>query len=180
MTERKTRSGRRPILLIIALQGLCAVFFVGNDLVSRLGVSILPTYPILYDLIDIGAGLGLGLGIIVGAVILFRSLKEQRRAEEDLYRARADFGMHLSERFERWGLTPAETDVAIFAIKGLRLQEIAELRRTSEGTVKAQANAIYRKAGVNVRSQLLSLFIEDMMVDGLVQAQAAGPLRQVA
>jgi hypothetical protein len=32
--------------------------------------------------------------------------------------------------------------------------EIAALRSTSEGTVKAQTNAIYRKAGVTGRSQL--------------------------
>jgi len=37
------------------------------------------------------------------------------------------------------------------------------LRSTSEGTVKAQTNAIYRKAGVTGRPQLLSLFIEDLM-----------------
>jgi DNA-binding NarL/FixJ family response regulator len=41
--------------------------------------------------------------------------------------------------------------------------EIATLRNTSEGTVKAQTNAIYRKAGVTGRPQLLSLFIEDLM-----------------
>jgi DNA-binding CsgD family transcriptional regulator len=53
--------------------------------------------------------------------------------------------------------------VALFAIKGLSTQEIAVLRATSEGTVKAQTNAIYRKAGVSGRSQLLSVFIEDLM-----------------
>jgi DNA-binding CsgD family transcriptional regulator len=42
-------------------------------------------------------------------------------------------------------------------------QEIAELRQTSEGTVKAQTNAIYRKAGVSGRPQLLSLFIDELM-----------------
>jgi hypothetical protein len=31
--------------------------------------------------------------------------------------------------------------------------------------VKAQTNAIYRKAGVTGRSQLLSLFIDDLMSD---------------
>jgi hypothetical protein len=31
--------------------------------------------------------------------------------------------------------------------------------------VKAQTNAIYRKAGVTGRSQLLSLFIDEMMRD---------------
>jgi DNA-binding NarL/FixJ family response regulator len=39
------------------------------------------------------------------------------------------------------------------------------LRQTSEGTVKAQTNAIYRKAEVSGRSQLLSLFIDDLMRD---------------
>jgi DNA-binding NarL/FixJ family response regulator len=43
--------------------------------------------------------------------------------------------------------------------------EIAGLRATSEGTIKAQTNAIYRKAGVTGRPQLLSLFIEDLMRD---------------
>jgi DNA-binding CsgD family transcriptional regulator len=43
--------------------------------------------------------------------------------------------------------------------------EIGSLRATSEGTIKAQTNAIYRKAGVSGRSQLLSLFIEDLMRD---------------
>jgi hypothetical protein len=56
--------------------------------------------------------------------------------------------------------------VALFAIKGLSTQEIAALRATSEGTVKAQTNAIYRKAGVNGRPQLLSLFIEDLLDAG--------------
>ena len=69
----------------------------------------------------------------------------------------------MEERFIEWGLTPAERDVALFAIKGMSTQEIAALRSTSEGTVKAQTNAIYRKAGVTGRPQLLSLFIDDLM-----------------
>jgi DNA-binding CsgD family transcriptional regulator len=76
-------------------------------------------------------------------------------------------------RFRDWGLTSAERDVALFAIKGLSTQEIASLRGTAEGTVKAQTNAIYRKAGVNGRPQLLSLFIEDLMDDEVLPAPAA-------
>ena len=53
--------------------------------------------------------------------------------------------------------------MALFAIKGLNVQDIARLRETSEGTVKAQTAAIYRKAEVTGRPQLLSLFIEDLM-----------------
>ena len=57
----------------------------------------------------------------------------------------------MAERFDDWALTPAERDVALFALKGLSLAEIARLRSTSQGTVKAQTNAIYRKAGVTGR-----------------------------
>ena len=69
----------------------------------------------------------------------------------------------LEERFAAWELTPAERDVALFAIKGMSTQEIAALREVSEGTIKAQTNAIYRKADVSGRTQLLSLFIDDLM-----------------
>ena len=53
--------------------------------------------------------------------------------------------------------------------------EIGVLRQTSEGTVKAQTNAIYRKAGVTGRPQLLSVFIEDLMRDDMVPRMVAQP-----
>ncbi|MEM9269998.1 MAG: LuxR C-terminal-related transcriptional regulator, partial [Pseudomonadota bacterium] len=64
---------------------------------------------------------------------------------------------------------------------GLSNAEIAALRNTSEGTVKAQGNAIYRKAGVTGRPQLLSLFLEDLLDDALpTQGLLADPLPQNA
>ena len=50
------------------------------------------------------------------------------------------------------------------------IAKIAELRNTREGTVKAQLNAIYRKAGVSGRPQLISIFIEELMGERLVAA----------
>ena len=77
----------------------------------------------------------------------------------------------LQERMEEWALTPAERDVALFAIKGMSTAEIAVLRNVSEGTVKAQTAAIYRKAGVTGRPQLLSLFIDELLdADAYVSA----------
>jgi DNA-binding CsgD family transcriptional regulator len=81
----------------------------------------------------------------------------------------------LEERFAEWALSPAERDVALFAIKGMSTAEIGSLRNTSEGTVKAQTNAIYRKAGVTGRPQLLSVFIEDLMRDDSATRLAAEP-----
>jgi len=94
-------------------------------------------------------------------------MRLQAAAEESLRLASGAFMEVLDERFAEWGLTPSERDVALFAIKGMSTGEIAALRSTSEGTVKAQTNAIYRKAGVSGRPQLLSLFIEELLGDGL-------------
>ena len=154
-----------PIIAIFLVQALCAFFFVSDILGSVLGLQTAPLSWETRELLEIGAAIGLILGVIIGALMLQRALRDRHRAEEQLRRASAAFMDLLEERFGEWGLTPSERDVALFAIKGMSTSEIATLRSTSEGTVKAQTNAIYRKAGVTGRPQLLSLFIEDLMRD---------------
>ncbi len=125
-------------------------------------------------MLEIGAALGLVLGSVLGGVALFRSQIRTRRIEDQLRAASGAFADLLEERFLDWGLTPAERDVAWFAVKGMSTQEIAGLRNTSEGTVKAQSNAIYRKAGVSGRYQLLSSFVDELMAEASVISDARG------
>lgn len=155
--------GPRTVALILAIQVICATFFVWQIVSSLLGLPAEPIDWQLYELIEIGAALGLLLGLLLGAIALRQARRRTARAEGALRAASGAFMDVLEEHFDEWGLTPAERDVALFAIKGMSSQEIAGLRETSEGTVKAQTNAIYRKAGVTGRPQLLSLFIEDLV-----------------
>lgn len=161
------------IALIVFIQGGCALFFVTNILLSVFGLSFRPIPWAWREYLEIGAAVGLTIGTVLGTLVLYRTLKGWNHANAQLRRTRSVFTDHLAERFDLWGLTPAEADVAIFAIKGLKTREIAQLRQTSEGTVKAQSNAIYRKAGVSGRTQLLSVFIEDLMADGPVDLPQA-------
>lgn len=158
-------TGRITLLAIFAVQALCAFFFVSDILSSVFGLRSKPVSWEVRELLEIGASLGLILGLVQGGLALRESFRQRRLAEERFRRASSAFMDLLAERFAAWTLTPAERDVALFAIKGMTTAEIAQLRHTSEGTVKAQTNAIYRKAGVSGRSQLLSLFIEDLMVN---------------
>jgi DNA-binding CsgD family transcriptional regulator len=168
---------RQRILIgaIFVVQAVCAVFFVSDILSSILGLRTTPISWQTRELIEIGAALGLILGLILGAFALSRTLRQRNMAEERLRRASGAFMDMLEERFAEWGLTSAERDVALFAIKGMSTAEIATLRSTSEGTVKAQTNAIYRKAGVTGRPQLLSLFIEDLIDDSVVARHETPP-----
>jgi len=156
-------TSRAVVIGVVFLQLICAIFLVSEIAISVIGLPISPIDWQLYEFVQIGAALGLLLGVVVGAVVLRRIRRRTERAETALRAASGAFMEVLEERFLLWGLTPAERDVALFAMKGLTTQEIASLRNTSEGTVKAQTNAIYRKADVGGRPQLLSVFIDELM-----------------
>ena len=149
--------------VLLLLQAGCAMVFMGDILLSAIGFYPAPLPWGTRELLEMGAGLGLLLGLVLGTLLVVRAVRDLRRAEARLEKASAAFVDLLNARFDQWGLTAAERDVALFAIKGLSVQEMARLRETSEGTIKAQTASIYRKSGVTGRPQLLSLFIEDLM-----------------
>ncbi|MDQ2089478.1 helix-turn-helix transcriptional regulator [Marimonas arenosa] len=163
------------VITIVIIQAVCAVFFVSDIVLSVLGIRAHPISWQTREFLEIGAALGLILGVVLGWVAFRRTWARTHRAEQQLRAASGAFMELLEEHFDDWSLTPAERDVALFSIKGLSVADIAALRGTSEGTVKAQTNAIYRKAGVSGRPQLLSLFIEDLMGDGLLPQQTNPP-----
>lgn len=158
---------RLAIFVLLGVQLICASFFLFNIITSILGLSFTPISWALFELIEIGAAIGLVLGVFVSFSLLRKSAKAQAKAEDSLRLASGAFAELIEDRFAEWGLTPAERDVALMCIKGLSTAEISQFRSTSEGTVKAQTNAIYRKAKVSGRSQLLSLFIDDLMGEAL-------------
>ncbi len=166
--------GRTLLLwVLVPVQIACTAFFIWDIAAALLGLRDRPISWQLKEMIEIGAAFGLVTGSLIGARALILTMRRNRRMEAQIKAASAAFADLLQERFKEWGLTPAEQDVAWFTLKGFSIAEIAALRQTSEGTVKAQSNAIYRKAGVSGRTQLLSLFIEDMLSDPDRQAPAA-------
>ena len=162
-TRTKRKREKWLVLIVLMLQALCAFFFISDIAITVLGLRVRPIAWETRELLEIGAAVGLLLGIVLGAIALIQAHRGRHEAEQQLRAASGAFMELLEERFDEWELTPAERDVALFAIKGMSTQEIASLRDTSEGTVKAQTNAIYRKAGVNGRPQLLSQFIDDLI-----------------
>ena len=149
-------TSRLALIAVLALQLFCAVFFLLDGVLDLLG-PVMPTGLTLGlaqgDLFEWLLGLALVISVIVTA----------------LQAASGAFGEFLQHQFRDWDLSPSESDVALFAIKGSSIAEIARMRGTKDGTIKAQLNAIYRKAGVTGRPQLISFFIDEM-VDGIAPA----------
>jgi DNA-binding CsgD family transcriptional regulator len=89
-----------------------------------------------------------------------RNMEVQARQWRDEARNALDgFGAAVDREFAKWGLTEAERDVALLLLRGLSHKEIAQERHTSEGTVRQQSLAIYRKAGLSGRSNLSAFFL---------------------
>jgi putative tricarboxylic transport membrane protein len=130
---------------------------------------------------------GLVMGGLAGALLLAVGLiigqhRTASRREKELFQhleaARHDASTRgaeaetllrgLSEQIDRqfaeWGLTRAEREVALLMLKGLRHKEIACVRQTSERTVRQQAFTIYKKAGLDGRTNLAAFFLEDLLL----------------
>jgi DNA-binding CsgD family transcriptional regulator len=89
---------------------------------------------------------------------------DAKRWNREAHAVLEGLGAAIDRQFGRWGLTPAERDVALLQLKGLRHKEIAELRHTSERTVRQQALVVYRKSGLNGRNDLAAFFLEDLLL----------------
>ena len=170
----KTR-GTIALWAIAALQAVVAIFFTVSFLLDAIGME--PDFLIWqsHEYQQTVLAIGLNLGVALGWIALRTSLQRARLAEEKMRRCTSEFSIVMSQHFTDWRLTPAERDVAVFLVNGLSTRDIAELRGTSEGTSKAQTNAIYRKAAVTGRTQLLSTFIEDLMDDVLLPEDPQRP-----
>jgi DNA-binding CsgD family transcriptional regulator len=77
---------------------------------------------------------------------------------------RSGLSQAISEQLDAWHLTDAEKEISFLLLKGFSLQEIADLRKTSERTVRQQASIIYKKSALPGRIQLAAFFMEDLLV----------------
>jgi DNA-binding CsgD family transcriptional regulator len=98
--------------------------------------------------------------------------RERERWQGEARQLLEGLGSAIDQQFERWGLTRAEREVALLLLKGLSHKEVADVRGVSERTVRQQARALYKKAGLEGRADLAAYFLEDLL---LPPTGAGGP-----
>ena len=145
---------------VILLQGIAVIFFASDALADAVsGAAFVETAMEAFVALMLVVGLGMG---ILQLRALMGDLTEKSRA---LDIARGHFSRVVEAQFDHWALTPAEREVALFALKGLDAAEIATLRGAASGTVRAQLTRIYAKSGVSNRAQLAAFFVEDLLAE---------------
>lgn len=155
---RRGRGQAAALAAFLVVETVAAVFFVGDALSDLLTAPWVP-HTIFEALVALALLMGLGLG----GWQLRLTLERMQATERALASARGALAEVIEAQFARWGLTPAESDVALFALKGLDVAEIAGLRGAAQGTVRAQLTRVYAKAGVSGRAQFAALFVEDLL-----------------
>ncbi|CUH68581.1 Bacterial regulatory proteins, luxR family [Thalassovita gelatinovora] len=160
---------------LILAQSFAAFFFLSDiffDFIKQ-GSQIFSSGDTGHLILEVAAALTLILSVVFETRYLIRLLLRQEQLTRGMQIASGALHDLMLAYYEDWRLTPSEQDVAGFAIKGASIAEIAELRGTAQGTIKAHLNAIYRKAGVSGRGELISLLIEDLMSVPLLQGDGA-------
>lgn len=151
----------RAVLLLVA-QIVCALLFLIDLLSETLFLKegradayhvMLETFLIICLAASIVFEWQAGKNLVRRTVVLQDNLDNTSKAVFQMVEA----------HFDTWGLTPAERDVAGFVVKGMTTAEIAELRGSSEATVKAHLNAVYRKSGCSNRASMLSSVIDSLI-----------------
>lgn len=153
---------------LFALQAICCAYFLMDimwDLLWPTSVNALAESDIIEALVTIA----LFFSLAFTANELRHLLSRHDRLEEQIKVASGAFNEVMETRFESWSLTSAEREIAVLAIKGFSIAEMADLRDTKQGTVKAQCASVYKKAEVAGRLQLLSVFLDDLMAEDLMK-----------
>ena len=157
----KARSIERKaagISILVALQALACAFFMA-DLVGDVLAEGIGSHLVIEGM----AAMALLVAVVLGSLQVRSLIAAARRDEAAVAAAQGAMSDLIALRFAEWQLTAAEADVALFALKGCDIAEIAALRGSAAGTVRAQLTRVYAKASVDSQSGLIALFLEELI-----------------
>lgn len=159
-----------PVALM-ALQIVAAAYFVVDGFEDQfLGGARGFSLDLVMELV---IGLALFAGVVVSSRNILLLTRELHWKEQSLSRARSALADHIALRFAEWGLTKGEGEVALFALKGCDIAEIARLRGAAAGTIRSQLSQIYAKARVSSQAMLVAVFIDDLLDKPPLKAKQA-------
>lgn len=160
----------------LALAGVFLVIVVGGvvDLILDEPTTLWSLH-VLFELFMVVVSLGAASYLAAGWYVAdsrrvaSEEETERLRLEQEAWEGRVSellegLGAAISDQFRTWGLTPAESRVALMLLKGFSHKRIARATETSERTVRQHSVAIYRKSGLAGRAELAGFFLETLLL----------------
>lgn len=161
----------RGFLTLILVTIIC---LVSVDLITDFGEGV----PWWHLAVEGGVALAAALGVLIlirdsfvlkhrleDATVRAELLQSEAQKWREQTKKYAEGLSHaIDQQLTEWKLSTSEKEVALLLLKGLSSKEIAEIRNTTEKTVRAQAAAVYSKSGLAGRSELAAFFLEDLFV----------------
>lgn len=145
-------------IVIVVLQLLATIFFL-LDFAGDLNAHGLVPHLVAEG----GAAFALFAGVLFGAAQIRWLVLRARQDEAAVATSKGALAELMRLRFAEWRLTAAEADVALFAIKGCDIAQIAAFRGAATGTVRAQLARVYAKSGVKSQAGLMALFLDELV-----------------
>lgn len=146
-------------LLVSLLLIIFAAFDIIHDIQNTNGLQHIVTETVIFFL-----GFLLNLYFVDKASRAIQGLREQNlKLEIEQQKFREGLTSEIEKQMKKWGLSPSEVEISFLLLKGLSNKEIAEVRSTSESTVRLQCSSIYKKSSLSSRAELAAYFIEDML-----------------
>lgn len=157
----------RLMIALAAIQAFCGTVF-SVDILYESHLEFFNEEPIdSVETIHLGTEVLAVLLLYSGYVMAHREFLRLRAAKygKDLLleSLSGQFDNVIQIQFSEWRLSRSERDIALLSLRGLRISEIAEIRATSAGTVKAQLHSIFRKSRLHTRTALLGYFMEELL-----------------
>lgn len=161
----------RTALIIFAVVGILLGIDVIDDIAhgadwGHVGVELLAfglcAVTLVYALLDWAQSSKMQLSYV--NTQLASVAQERDRWRDQARESLRSLSQIIDEQFLRWQLTEAEKEVGLLILKGLSHKEIADVRGSSERTVRQQATALYKKAGLSGKANLSAYFLEDVML----------------
>ncbi len=182
--------GKRKRTILFAAAAMFILFIVQELLVSDDPVTL---RSMLSDLLEWFLLAGCAVASSVLTLRIQAQEQESQLVRRDLQVLRAhgqrwreemadhirELGNGIRRQFEAWSLTPAEQEIGLFLLKGLSHKEIANLRNTSEATIRQQAASIYQKSNLSGRAALSAFFLEDLLGQPLLPGSSVPPADRV-
>ena len=152
---------RLPVLVIALIVGqiICTAVFLNGVLSDAWEDTGFDWHQVSAFL----AIIALVAGIVFESLYLIGLLQRKASLERSVGMASSALQDVIESHFSEWKLTASERDVAALMVKGLSISEIAGIRGSADGTVKAHLNNIYRKSKTRNRAEVLSSIMDAML-----------------